>query len=109
MPAPTACGGPARADLNGCPDAAWKGTAAGTGVRAAPGMLKVLAGDLLEDGIGNLARPEVQRKLERCLDGVELLILDDLASLITGSAKTMPRAGRPCSSGCCGCADARSR
>ncbi len=57
---------------------------AGTGVAAAPGMLKVLAGDLLEDGIGNLARPELQRKLERCLDGVELLILDNLASLIAG-------------------------
>ncbi len=57
---------------------------AGTGVAAAPGMLKVLAGDLLEDGIGNLARPELQRKLERCLDGVEILILDNLASLIAG-------------------------
>jgi len=57
---------------------------AGTGVATAPGMLKVLAGDLLEDGIGNLARPELQRKLERCLDGVELLILDNLASLIAG-------------------------
>src|SRR6266508_1177128 len=57
---------------------------AGTGVATAPGMLKVLAGDLLENGIGNLARPELQRKLERCLDGVELLILDNLASLIAG-------------------------
>jgi hypothetical protein len=57
---------------------------AGTGVAAAPGMLKVLAGDLRDDGIGNLARLEVQRKLERCLDGVELLILDNLASLLAG-------------------------
>ena len=35
---------------------------AGTGVAAAPGMLKVLAGDLLEDGVGDLADPQVQRK-----------------------------------------------
>ena len=57
---------------------------AGTGVAAAPGMLQVLAGDLIDDGIGNLARREVQRALERCLDGVELLILDNLASLMSG-------------------------
>ncbi len=57
---------------------------AGTGVTAAPGMLKLLAGDLREDGIGNLARPELQRSLERCLGGADLLILDNLASLIAG-------------------------
>ena len=59
--------------------------AAGSSVAAAPGMLRVLAGDLMEDGIGNLADPEVQRKLERCLDGVELVILDNLASLVVGA------------------------
>ncbi len=61
-----------------------KSIVAGNGIAARPGMLKVLAGDLREDGIGNLARPEVQRKLERCLHGVELLILDNLASLLSG-------------------------
>jgi hypothetical protein len=44
----------------------------------------VPAGDLFADGIGNLARPEPQRKLERCLGGAELLILGDLASLNAG-------------------------
>jgi hypothetical protein len=57
---------------------------AGAGTAAAPGMLRVLAGDLREDGIGNLARPALQRLLERCLDGAELVILDNLASLLGG-------------------------
>jgi hypothetical protein len=56
----------------------------GTGVAAGPRMLQVLAGDLRDDGIGNLARPQVQSRLERCLHGVDLLILDNLASLIAG-------------------------
>jgi hypothetical protein len=61
---------------------------AGTGVAAAAGMLKVLAGDLLEDGVGDLAHPQVQRKVERCLDGAELLILDNLASLMPGQRES---------------------
>ncbi len=61
---------------------------AGTGVAAASGMLKVLAGDLLEDGVGDLARPQVQLKVERCLDGAELLILDNLASLMPGQRES---------------------
>jgi hypothetical protein len=60
----------------------------GSGVAAAPGMLRVLAGDLRDDGIGNLARPQVQSSLERCLHGVELLILDNLASLIAGQRES---------------------
>ena len=61
---------------------------AGNGVAAASGMLKVLAGDLLEDGVGDLAHPQVQRKVERCLDGAELLILDNLASLMPGQRES---------------------
>jgi hypothetical protein len=60
----------------------------GSGVAAAPGMLQVLAGDLRDDAIGNLARPQVQSSLERCLHGVELLILDNLASLIAGQRES---------------------
>jgi hypothetical protein len=65
-----------------------KSIVAGIGVAAAPGMLKVLAGDLLEDGVGDLAHPQVQRKVERCLDGAELLILDNLASLMPGQRES---------------------
>jgi putative DNA primase/helicase len=46
-----------------------------------PATLKILAGDLVEHGIGNLASPLVQAELEPWLDGVELLILDNLSSL----------------------------
>jgi hypothetical protein len=51
---------------------------AGTGVSAAPGMLRA-------EGIGDLAREEVQARLERCLDGVALVILDNLSSLVMRS------------------------
>jgi putative DNA primase/helicase len=45
-------------------------------------MLEILCGDLLEErGIGNLADPKVQTELDPLLDGVELLILDNLSSL----------------------------
>ena len=56
---------------------------AGTkGVEAAPDMLKILAGDLIEEGgIGNLASPAVQAELEPSLHDVALLILDNLSSL----------------------------
>ena len=83
--------------------------AAGSSVAAAPGMLQVLAGDLMDDGIGNLADPAVQRKLERCLDGVELVILDNLASLVAGAHENDPTPGCRSSGGCCGCAGAASR
>jgi hypothetical protein len=54
----------------------------GTEVEAAPDMLKILAGDLIEEGgVGNVASPEVQAELDPWLDGVELLILDNLSSL----------------------------
>jgi len=46
-----------------------------------PPLLHVLAGDLTEDGIGNLAASALQAELEPHLDGVELLILDNLSSL----------------------------
>jgi putative DNA primase/helicase len=44
--------------------------------------IKILAGDLIEEGgIGNLASPEVQAELEPWLEGIELLVLDNLSSL----------------------------
>jgi putative DNA primase/helicase len=46
-----------------------------------PPLLTVLAGDLTEGGIGNLAAPALQAELEPHLDGVELVVLDNLASL----------------------------
>jgi putative DNA primase/helicase len=51
-------------------------------IKVASGMLKIIAGDLLEDrGVGNLASAAVQRELEPWLGGVELIILDNLSSL----------------------------
>ena len=52
-----------------------------TGVKPEPGMLKILTADLIELGIGNLASPKIQAELEPWLDGVELLVLDNLSSL----------------------------
>ena len=43
---------------------------------------KILAGDLIEaGGIGNLASAEVQTELDQWLEGVDLLVLDNLSSL----------------------------
>jgi putative DNA primase/helicase len=58
-----------------------KAIVAGSGVAPAPGMLTVLAGDLIDGGIGNLAEPSAQAELEARLDGIALLILDNLSSL----------------------------
>jgi putative DNA primase/helicase len=45
-------------------------------------MLKIIAGDLIEDGgVGNLADPVIQAELNPFLEGIELLILDNLSSL----------------------------
>jgi putative DNA primase/helicase len=47
-----------------------------------PENLKILSADLIEvGGIGNLASPNVQDELEQWLDGIDLLILDNLSSL----------------------------
>jgi putative DNA primase/helicase len=46
-----------------------------------PATLRIMAGDLIEHGVGNLASPAVQAELDPFLDGVELLILDNLSSL----------------------------
>jgi putative DNA primase/helicase len=47
-----------------------------------PDNIKILAADLVEDGgIGNLASPDVQAKIDRLLDGIDLLVLDNLSSL----------------------------
>jgi putative DNA primase/helicase len=45
--------------------------------------LEIIASDLLDNGVGNLASAPVQARLERWLDGFELLILDNLSSLTT--------------------------
>jgi putative DNA primase/helicase len=51
-------------------------------VELAPENIKILAGDLIEQGgIGNLASLEVQAELEPWLEGVDLLVLDNLSSL----------------------------
>jgi putative DNA primase/helicase len=47
-----------------------------------PGFLKIISGDLIEDGgVGNLADPKVQTELDPHLEGIDLLILDNLSSL----------------------------
>ncbi|MBV9529815.1 MAG: AAA family ATPase, partial [Bradyrhizobium sp.] len=56
--------------------------AAGAPVQFDPVGIKILAGDLIEaGGIGNLATREVQAELDRWLDGIDLLVLDNLSSL----------------------------
>jgi hypothetical protein len=52
-----------------------------TGIKPKPGMLNILTADLIEFGIGNLASTKVQAELEPWLEGVELLVLDNLSSL----------------------------
>jgi putative DNA primase/helicase len=55
---------------------------AGAETEPNPDALKILAGDLIEEGgIGNLASRDVQDELEPWLAGTELLILDNLSSL----------------------------
>lgn len=53
----------------------------GASVKPAPGMLNILTADLIECGIGNLASLKVQSELDPWLQGVELLVLDNLSSL----------------------------
>jgi AAA domain/Homeodomain-like domain len=51
-------------------------------VQLDPGNIQILAGDLIEEGgIGNLASPDVQAEIDRWLEGVDVLILDNLSSL----------------------------
>ena len=53
-----------------------------TETEAKPDTIRILAGDLIEEGgIGNLASPEVQAELDPWLDDTDLLILDNLSSL----------------------------
>ena len=48
----------------------------GAGKAGSPDMLKILSGDLIEEGgIGNLASPEVQAELDPWLDEVAMLLL----------------------------------
>jgi putative DNA primase/helicase len=47
-----------------------------------PANIKILAGDLIEaGGIGNLASRDVQAELDQWLDGIDLLVLDNLSCL----------------------------
>jgi hypothetical protein len=49
---------------------------------AEPDAMRVIAGDLVDEGgVGNLADPTVQAELDKYLDHVDLLILDNLSSL----------------------------
>jgi putative DNA primase/helicase len=61
----------------------WANIVAGiTEAEANPDALKILAGDLIEEGgIGNLSSPEIQAELDPWLDETDLLILDNLSSL----------------------------
>jgi KaiC/GvpD/RAD55 family RecA-like ATPase len=54
----------------------------GATTEPADDMLTIISGDLIEEGgVGNLADPKIQAELEPHLEGVELLILDNLSSL----------------------------
>jgi hypothetical protein len=47
-----------------------------------PDNIKILANDLIEDGgIGNLASADVQAEIDQWLEGIDLLVLDNLSSL----------------------------
>ena len=55
---------------------------AGVDIEPDPDGLRILAGDLIEEGgIGNLASTEVQAELDPWLNDADLLILDNLSSL----------------------------
>jgi putative DNA primase/helicase len=47
------------------------------------GFFRVLVGDLEDLGIGNLADPKVQARIDAELDGADVVILDNLSSLTT--------------------------
>jgi putative DNA primase/helicase len=64
-----------------------------TKIKPGPEMLNILTADLIEFGIGNLASPKVQEELDPWLDGVELLVLDNLSSLTAVTEITTPKAG----------------
>lgn len=58
------------------------GIVAAADKEAQPDAMRVIAGDLVEHGgVGNLADPAVQAELDKYLDGIDLLILDNLSSL----------------------------
>jgi putative DNA primase/helicase len=48
------------------------------------GWFPVISSDRVDRGVGNLGSPVVQAEIECWLDGVELLILDNLSSLTVG-------------------------
>jgi putative DNA primase/helicase len=54
---------------------------AGAVARPNVGMLNLLSADIVDGGLGNLADPKVQAEFDSALEGIELLILDNLSSL----------------------------
>jgi putative DNA primase/helicase len=51
-------------------------------VELSPSNIRILAADLLDlGGIGNLGSPEIQMELDQWLEGIDLLVLDNLSSL----------------------------
>jgi putative DNA primase/helicase len=48
------------------------------------GAFEIVAADRVKRGIGNLGSPAVQAELDPWLEGIELLILDNLSSLTVG-------------------------
>src|SRR5262249_3740564 len=54
----------------------------GPEVGLSPSNIRILAADLLDiGGIGNLGSPEIQAELDQWLEGIDLLVLDNLSSL----------------------------
>src|SRR5882672_9096769 len=58
--------------------------AASADQRTARGAFTIISADRADRGIGNLGLAAVQAEVERWLDGVDLLILDNLSSLTVG-------------------------
>jgi hypothetical protein len=52
--------------------------------RAQYGHFTIISADRVDRGIGNLGSPVVQAEIESLLDGVELLVIDNLSSLTVG-------------------------
>jgi len=84
-----------RRDAGGRPASAADERGGGGGRPIDRGAFEILAADRVKRGIGNLGSPAVQAELDPWLEGVELLILDNLSSLTVGCARTIPDAWSP--------------
>ncbi len=54
------------------------------GRRTQRGQLTIISADRADGGVGNIGSPVVQAEIESRLDGVELLVIDNLSSLTVG-------------------------